>query len=231
MSGSTTTSSSPQDYHRVLHQVRTATLRPSAKAVAFALLTRAGNKLLAFPSLKTIAQDSGLSVRGVRLALRALEEAKIILTIPRKRKDGSATSNVYRFICSGGQETSAAHEVKDKSNEKHTGRASQYGSRKNRGSFRIEPQEFKKALTCWNTLKIAQTHKYVSENDATLVHWFSSWAKCLRLWREGKIDNPGGLLTSVIKRNELGTFYANKDQDAGMIALRNVRKMGVPAYC
>ena len=230
MSGSTNTSSSAQAYHSVLHQVRTATLKPSAKAVAFALLTRAGNKLLAFPSLKTISQDSGLSVRGVRLALRTLEEAKIILTIPRKRKDGSATSNVYRFICSGGKEESASHEVKDKSNEKHTRRASHYGSQKKRGSFRIEPQEFKKALTCWKTLKVAQTHKYVDENDATLVHWFSSWAKCLRLWREGKIENPGGLLTSVIKRNELGTFYANKDQDAGMIALHHVRKMGIPAY-
>lgn len=230
MSRSTNTSSSAQDYHRVLHQVRTATLRPSAKAVAFALLTRAGNKLLAFPSLKTIASDSGLSVRGVRLALRTLEEAKIILTIPRKRKDGSATSNVYRFICSVGRERSASHEVEKETSEKHTRHESQYASRKKRGSFKLEPHDFKKALNCWKTLKVAQTHKYVDENDATLVDWFSSWAKCLRLWREGKIENPGGLLTSVIKRNELGTFYANKDQDAGMIALHHVRRMGVAAY-
>ena len=230
MSGSTTTSPSPQDYHRVLHQVRTTTMRPSAKAVAFALLTRAGSKLLAWPSLKTIAQDSGLSVRGVRLALRALEDAKIILTIPRKRQDGSATSNVYRFVCAGGKEHSAAQEVEKETNEKHTGRAAQYGSRKKSGAFRIEPHEFKKALTCWKTLQSAQKQQYVDENDATLVHWFSSWAKCLRLWKAGKIDNPGGLLTSVIKRNQLSTFYANKDQDAGMMALRHVRKLGVPAY-
>ena len=170
MSGSTTTSSSPQDYHRVLHQVRTTTMRPSAKAVAFALLTRAGSKLLAWPSLKTIAQDSGLSVRGVRLALRALEEAKIILTIPRKRQDGSATSNVYRFVCAGGEEHSAGQEVEKETNEKHTGRAAQYGSRKKSGAFRIEPHEFKKALTCWKHYSRPKSNNTLMR---TMRHWFT----------------------------------------------------------
>ena len=232
MSNSTSPSASGQDYQVVLEKIRTTTLSPSVKSVAYSLLSRSGSKLLSFPSVKTISVDSGVSERGVRLALRKLEEEKIILTIPRKRKDGSFTSNIYRFICglvcSGGGELSSGQEDKIETNKTHMGRSAQNGS--SRRKWNLEPKDFKKPTKCFETYSIFKAKRWIDDSEQTLVDFFSTWAKCLRLYRLDKIENPGGLLIKTVKDQQLHHFYSNGDQDKGMITLRECRRMGLSCY-
>lgn len=51
----------------------------------------------AWPSVRSIARDAMFSARQTRTILRSCERKGIILIEPRKRSDGSATSNTYRF--------------------------------------------------------------------------------------------------------------------------------------
>ena len=232
MSSSSSPSASGQDYQTVVEKIRTTKLSPSVKSVAYSLLSRSGSKLLAFPSVKTIATDSGVSERGVRLALRKLEEEKIILTIPRKRKDGSFTSNVYRFICglirSGGGELSSDQEDKTETNERHTGPRTRDASSRKR--WNLDPRDFKRPQKCFEIYSIFKSKKWIDDSEQTLVDFFSAWAKCLRLYNLDKIENPGGLLIKTVKGQQLHHFYSNGDQDKGMLTLRHCRKLGLSCY-
>ena len=234
MSHSNDVSSSRQGYTTALTQIRRTDLKSSAKAVAFALLTRAGNKMVAWPSLKTLAGDAGLSVRCVRSCLRLLEQAEIITTIPRHRSDGSHTSNAYRFICSAGAAPVAGHEDTKENNENMpVGDADQIDPKrkKTRRTYSIEPQAFKKALSAWTNYEVARKNRWVDDSEASLIDFFACWAKCRRLWMNHKCENPGGLLVAIIKRQAIRKFYSNEDEAAGMHALKHLRQQGIPAFC
>ena len=237
MSNATGMSVDGQSYSTALDQIRSPDLKASAKAVAFALLTRAGQKLLCFPSIKTIAQDAGLSIRCVRSCLRLLEEAKIITTIERRRNDGSHTSNVYRIICAAGAAPAAAQVKEKEINRNMPEHVDQIDPKKdppkpNRPSrsFRIAPTAFKKALSAWQNYEIARSNRWIDDSEATLIDWFSSWAKCKRLWQDHKCENPGGLLVSIVKKQALRQFYNNDDERSGMHALKHLRQQGIAAF-
>ena len=61
------------------------------------LLMRAGNGDMCYPSLDKIAVDSGISLSTVKRAISSLSDKEYLKRINRKKSNGCATSNLYRF--------------------------------------------------------------------------------------------------------------------------------------
>lgn len=61
------------------------------------LLMRAGNQDVCYPSLNTISNDIDISLSTVKRAIPELMHKGYIKKINRKRKNGSSTSNLYKF--------------------------------------------------------------------------------------------------------------------------------------
>ena len=61
------------------------------------LLMRAGNQDICYPSLNTISKDIDISLSTVKRAIPELVEKGYLKKINRKRKNGSSTSNLYKF--------------------------------------------------------------------------------------------------------------------------------------
>jgi DNA-binding MarR family transcriptional regulator len=76
-------------------------LKPASLNVYIALIFRANSHTRScFPSLKTIADDSGISRRGVVLALDQLKGAGLISITERKSANGQS-SNIYTILATG----------------------------------------------------------------------------------------------------------------------------------
>ena len=61
------------------------------------LLMRAGNQDICYPSLNTISEDIDISLSTVKRAIPELVEKGYLKKVNRKRKNGSSTSNLYKF--------------------------------------------------------------------------------------------------------------------------------------
>ena len=61
------------------------------------LLMRAGNQDICYPSLNTISADTDISLSTVKRAIPELVKKGYLKKINRKKANGSATSNLYKF--------------------------------------------------------------------------------------------------------------------------------------
>lgn len=84
--------------------VRGSKILPSARLVLLALADRHNQETgRCDPSLSRICEDTGLSERTVRSALRQLEKAKLIRTIHRTIRTGVGKRNLNnRYVLLGG---------------------------------------------------------------------------------------------------------------------------------
>jgi len=78
--------------------IREINLTSKATAVFYSLIGYSNTKEECWPSLRTIAKDTNLSVSTVQRALNELLEIGLITKKHNYREDGSQTSNVYRII-------------------------------------------------------------------------------------------------------------------------------------
>ena len=69
----------------------------TAKFIFFKLCDNSNDEGNCFPSIKTIAEDCACSERTVQRALRDFEDYGLISIEPRKRKNGSDSSNEYQI--------------------------------------------------------------------------------------------------------------------------------------
>lgn len=87
-----------KDYLYFYKKISCADVPPSARTVYRALLHYANRKTWScFPSVKTLANDTGLSERTIRTHINTLVKEELILKISRKRKDNGNSSNLYFF--------------------------------------------------------------------------------------------------------------------------------------
>lgn len=100
-------------------------VKGTARAVLVALADYADESGTAWPSIATLAADSGFSKTTVKTALRTLREKGIITTEPRTDEAGDPTSNLYLLHFEGvGQETPhPGREMTDPGQETPHGRA------------------------------------------------------------------------------------------------------------
>lgn len=87
-----------KDYLFFYNKVSSADISPTSRTVYRALLQYANRETWScFPSVKTLAYDTGLSERTVRTHLNILVKKELILKFPRKRQDNGNSSNLYFF--------------------------------------------------------------------------------------------------------------------------------------
>lgn len=87
-----------KDYWYFYTKISSANISPTARTVYRALLQYANRKTWScFPSVNTIAKDTGLSTRTIRRTLKVLEHEELILRVNRKRDNNGNTSNMYFF--------------------------------------------------------------------------------------------------------------------------------------
>lgn len=51
-----------------------------------------------YPSRKTLAHESGMSIQSVDAAVKSLQSKEMIEVVPRYKEDGRRTSNLYKVI-------------------------------------------------------------------------------------------------------------------------------------
>lgn len=80
------------------NKVSGANVSSSSRTVYRALLHYANRETWScFPSIKTIAKDTGMSRSTIMRCLNELEKENLILRINRLRNDKGKTSNIYFF--------------------------------------------------------------------------------------------------------------------------------------
>lgn len=89
------------------------TLAPTLKLVLMALADAADDQGVCWPSVSTLARKCSVSTRTVRRALRVLVDQGLLVAEPRRRPDGSSTSNRYCLHLGGGDNPSPAAEAAD----------------------------------------------------------------------------------------------------------------------
>ena len=80
------------------NKVSSANVSSSSRTVYRALLHYANRETWScFPSIKTIAKDTGMSRSTIMRCLNELEKEDLILRINRLRENKGKTSNIYFF--------------------------------------------------------------------------------------------------------------------------------------
>lgn len=80
------------------NKVSSADVPATARTVYRALLRYANRKTWScYPSINTLAKDTGLSKATIIRQLKNLEKNNLIIKIHRTRKDNGKTSNMYFF--------------------------------------------------------------------------------------------------------------------------------------
>jgi len=222
-------SNQPGKWVAILEAIRSLKSSCSVKATAFALHSYLGSKDHAWPSVATLSADTGLSPRSVQRAVRKLVEVGLLVVEGRTRRDGSHTSNIYRFQVSPPPATVTP--LEEKPNPKdishaRQGHDAQKQEVKSGKRYSIPAKTFSKITTAWNHYRIAVTNRWCDSSEATLVDYVSSWNKCHRLHKSGKCSNPGALMVWVIKQGLLSKFPTNQDENAGQRALKHLRSTG-----
>lgn len=81
----------------ILDKVYKSNLPSRAKQIMFYLINRANAEGTCFPSVKTIANDCGVSERTIQRNMNILVEQGFIIKEERYRDNGGQSSNLYRL--------------------------------------------------------------------------------------------------------------------------------------
>ncbi len=81
--------------YELLEEVYKSNLPSRAKQIMFYLINRANSEGTCFPSVKTIANDCGVSTRTVQRTVSILVDAGFIIKDNRFRENGGQSSNLY----------------------------------------------------------------------------------------------------------------------------------------
>ena len=219
----------PGNWVAILEAIRSLKAACSVKATAYALHTYLGSKDYAWPSVATLATDTGLSPRSVQRAVRDLVKAGLVLVESRTRRDGSHTSNIYRFQLSPPPATVSPLEEKPNLKDKNHATPGDVVEKEKRArtkGYSIPLDTFSKVQTSWKHYRLSVANRWIDSSEDTLLAYMSTWAKCCRLKQAGKTDNPAALLVWVLKRKLLSKFPSQQDEQSGQKALRHLRSSG-----
>jgi hypothetical protein len=105
---STKISYKPGSFFQVPNREIYRSLKPNAKVVYVAICDYADESGSCYPSRKTLATDTGISVRSVDGAIKELVAAGVIEKQERKKEGGDNFSNVYQIMMVATDEGGAA---------------------------------------------------------------------------------------------------------------------------
>ena len=85
-----------------INYVWSLSLEPTRKLLLMSLADYADELWVSWPSRRTLARRTGVSIKTVDRHLRTLEDEGHIAKIAQKRQDGTQSSNRYRIVRGGG---------------------------------------------------------------------------------------------------------------------------------
>jgi len=86
--------------------------------------------------------------------------------------------------------------------------------------YRIETKKMTSLVECKRHHAIAIERKWIDDSDRTRLAYFSSWAKVMRKYREGKAKNPAALLVHILKQNLVHKYPDNVDEQKALKIIR-----------
>jgi GntR family transcriptional regulator len=93
--------------------------------------------------------------------------------------------------------------------------------------YRIETERMKNKEYALQQYRTAVRQKWITPSERDRLSWFSTWSKCVRQWREGKVAEPGALLTSIVKRGLIHKFPNDMDEQKTLRILREMKVEGL----
>ena len=93
--------------------------------------------------------------------------------------------------------------------------------------YRIETERMKNRDYALQQYRTAVRQKWITPSERDRLSWFSTWSKCVRQWREGKVAEPGALLTSIVKRGLIHKFPNDMDEQKTLRILREMKVEGL----
>jgi hypothetical protein len=147
----------------------------------------------------------------------------------RFRGDGGRTSNLYALNCYRGVSLPAQHEQQLNNDVIHAPPLAEDGAcvqqeKKKTASkpYKITAEKMANAEYAVGQYRKAVQQKWVADTARERLGWFASWAKCVRQWREGKVRNPGALMTKIMKTELHHKFPAEQDEIKALKILRQL---------
>lgn len=99
-----------------------------------------------------------------------------------------------------------------------------------RNTYRINVERMTSLAECLRHYAIAIQQKWIDSGSRSKLSYFSSWAKCVRLYREERLTNPAAMMVHVIKNQLLNKYPANCDEEKAIKILRELRAEESRAY-
>lgn len=203
------------------------------KVLLRSLVDYHGSSGLCFPSIKRLANELCVSRQTIHRWLNQLEDLSLLKRCRRYRPDGGKTSNLYQFVLHGYVSPVRQQEDPPKNNVKHADKPDAvYETRKPAKekapkSYRIDATQMKSVRYAHTQYKTAVDRRWVSSGERDRLSYFSCWAKVVRLFRSGKVKNPGAMLSHIIKTGLLHRYPAECDEATAINALRYLRKIEI----
>lgn len=218
----------PLSIQTLIEWVKSLQIKARLKLLLRHLVDRYGKDGLIFPSIRTLARELCVSMSSVHRWLNELTAMKLVARTARFRGDGGRTSNLYALNCVRGVSVSAEQKQQDNTDVIHApfqedGACIQQKEKKKTAKpYKITADKMANAEYAVSHYRKAVKQKWIADTARERLGWFASWAKCVRQWREGKVRNPGALMTKVIKTELHHKFPAEKDEIKALEILRQL---------
>jgi hypothetical protein len=214
------------------------------------LLDFIGNNATGWPSYKRLATETGLSLSSVKRCLKTLQTKGFLKVENRFRRDGSRTSNLYRWI-DPSEHLSPGHvepppvqhgpsilETSNEESKRHDEAAAvplcrsnsdedqdrSSRSRANRTRhvvFEADPVRFKSFETIAKSHQMAVDAGLINSGPIDRLRFWSLCAAISRKIKAGKVKCPARLLNYLIRRDRMAAEYVSaEDEDRARLALR-----------
>lgn len=203
------------------------------KALLRSLVDYHGSSGLCFPSIKRLANELCVSRQTIHRWLNQLEDLSLLKRCRRYRPDGGKTSNLYQFVLHGLVTRVGQQEDPPKNNVKHADKPNAVCEtrkpvkEKAPKSYRIDAKQMKSVRYANTQYKTAVDRRWVSSGERDRLSYFSCWSKVVRLFRSGKVKNPGAMLSHILKTGLLHRYPAECDEATAIKALRYLRKIDI----
>jgi len=219
----------PLSLQTLIEWVKSLQIKARLKLLLRHLVDRYGKDGLIFPSVRTLASELCVARSSVHRWLNELTALNLISRTARYRGDGGRTSNLYVLECYRGVSVSAEHEQQINTDVIHAPPLAKDGvciqqkeKKRTAKPYKINAEQMSNAEYAVSHYRKAVKQKWIADTARERLGWFASWAKCVRQWREGKVRNPGALMTKVIKTELHHKFPAEKDEIKALKILRQL---------
>ena len=217
----------PLSLQTLIEWVKSLQIKARLKLLLRHLVDRYGKDGLIFPSVRTLANELCVARSSVHRWLNELTALNLISRTARYRGDGGRTSNLYALNCYMGVSVSAEHEQQIKNDVLHAAQVQdvscvQDEKKTSSKPYKITAEKMANAEYAVSHYRKAVSQKWIVDTARERLGWFASWAKCVRKWREGKVRNPGALMTKIIKTELHHKFPAEQDEIKALKILRQL---------